>query len=138
MMSTLGGGLQGCVTGTVKWGEGSKNVGTFCDFIYGWSQYSERLEWINAYDADADGTLNSLDELREASQASNSYRTTLRLAFDLVDENGDGYVSEEELEKTLVIQDGVELMDLNGDSLVDVGEFEVQLNYGSFVEPHLD
>ena len=82
--------------------------------------------------------MNSLDELREASQATNSYRTTLRLAFDLVDENGDGYVSKEELEKTLVIQDGVELMDLNGDSLVDFGEFEVQLTYGSSLEPHLD
>ena len=84
--------------------------------------------------------MNSLDELREASQATNSgvSRTTLRLAFDLVDENGDGYVSEEELEKTLVIQDGVELMDLNGDSLVDFGEFEVQLIYGSSLEPHLD
>ena len=55
-----------------------------------------------------------------------------------MDENGDGYVSEEELEKTLVIQDGVELMDLNGDSLVDFGEFEVQLTYGSSLEPHLD
>ena len=85
--------------------------------------------------------MNSLDELREASQATNSSgpsRTILRLAFNLVDEDGDGYVSKEELEKTVVIQDGVELMDLNGDGLVDLGEFEVQLYYGSSLEHHLD